>query len=89
MATGEFSGILLPDQPTWQFLLQYTDGTAFMIEGNEQGFSNLVSLLSHFGLASGVTINWDKNVANWFSPQLPPTWLNSFQFQWGADRVFS
>jgi hypothetical protein len=75
-------GIILPDGQTQQLIVQYADDTNFTLLGSEENLRNLTRLLDHFALASGLTINWTKSKAYWFSNHQPPGWIDSLPCSW-------
>jgi hypothetical protein len=51
---------------------------------------NLVEVLRYFGIASGLKINWEKNVAYYSEAnQTRPSWLGSFHWKWAQDEDIS
>jgi hypothetical protein len=81
VAANKLSGIVLPDGVSQQTLLQYADDTTFTLVGEERNLLAISSLLQDFGHATGLVYNTRKSVLYWFSPLIPPRWLQSFGCQ--------
>jgi hypothetical protein len=89
MEMGNLQGIHLPEEVEQQLILQYADDTSYTLAGTKENLSNLIALLDLFHLASGLCINWDKNVAYWLAHIPPPPWLALTRCQWAVENQVS
>jgi hypothetical protein len=63
MVAGNVKGITLPQDNSQQIISQYIDDTSFTVKAEETSVDHIVGILHKFGNASGLEINWHKNVA--------------------------
>ena len=78
MASSNLTGITLPGGLHQQLVSQYADDISHSLAGTTTNLRALVSLLSKFHLASGISVNWIKSVAYWFGKTRPPDWTRDF-----------
>jgi hypothetical protein len=88
---GRIRSITLPGIPEPQTILQYADDSSLTLRAEEQTVVNTVSALDSFNVASGLTLNWTKSCAYWWSfnrgPR--PMWTTRFQWQWAREEDVS
>jgi hypothetical protein len=85
---GHIRGITLPGTPEPQTLLQYADDSSLTIRGEEQVVNYTVSTLDMFNTVSGLTLNWTKSCAYWWSANRGqrPLWTSRFPWRWVQEE---
>ncbi|KAG0605467.1 hypothetical protein M758_9G061900 [Ceratodon purpureus] len=89
ISTGHLKGITLPDGATQQFLSQYAYDATFSLLGTARSLTTASTLLTDFGLATGLELNRTKCALYWFGPGPPPAWLSLFGCSVAAPHSLS
>jgi hypothetical protein len=85
---GHIRGITLPGTLELQIILQYADDSSLTLRGEEPTVVHTVSILNQFSEVSGLTLNWSKSRAYWWSSHRGPRplWTTRFQWLWARDE---
>lgn len=65
MRIGNLKEITISQCNSQQVIIQYVDDTSLNGKGKKTSVDNLMGILHKFGGASGLEINWHRNVAYW------------------------
>ena len=59
---------------------EFADNTTLYVDGTLTNLQQVQGALSHFCIASGAKLNWEKTVAFWVSKEPPPCWAPHHTF---------
>lgn len=63
----QIEGIHFSGTEAQQVILLYANDNTFSLQRDKDSLQALVSIFTHFSLASGLKINWGKSIASFFS----------------------
>ena len=84
MRTDLMKDISLPQCNPQQIISQYVDDTLFTVRAEEFSVDNVVRILHNFGPASGLEIDWHKNMPYWCGGGTPLEWVKKYHWKWIA-----
>lgn len=54
-------------------------------EGGKNSVDSLMGILHKFGVASGLEINWHRNIAYWWGRERLSRWVRKYQWKWATN----
>lgn len=88
-STVKIQSIFLPNSDDRQLVSQYADDIGMSIIAREDNLRNTVSLIDHFGTATGLLVNWTKSIVYWFAATPRPSWTDLFDLTWAPPGSLS